>query len=301
MSYPYVTDILNALLGTHWQLPIPVFGLIVVVAVAAATLVARVEVARLCGQSRLPTGAAGIVPDLAMITGIAGIVGARLFYMLDHPAWFLSDPPAMIFSRSGFSIYGGLSLGVAAGMIFLRRRAIPIRPMLDAVAPSMMLGYAIGRQACEVVGDGDWGIAANMALKPGWLPDWLWAQSYEGNIAGVTIAPPGVYPTPIYESLAALILFGALWALRRHGHRPGYLFSLYLLFAGFERLLIEKIRINIEHPFLGLSLTQAETVSVLVIAGGLAGVLLTLKPRRPWIRIAFSIGVLSALSACMPR
>ena len=58
-------------------------------------------------------------------------------------------------------------------------------------------------------------------------------------IVGVVIRAPGVYPTPIYESLAALALFAVLWILRGHSHRPGFLFSLYLLLAGFERLLIE--------------------------------------------------------------
>jgi len=52
-------------------------------------------------------------------------------------------------------------------------------------------------------GDGDWGVVANMALHPQWLPDWLWAQTYENNVVGVVIQSPGVYPTPLYEALTA--------------------------------------------------------------------------------------------------
>lgn len=300
MSYPYVSDILNAVFGTQWHLPIPVFGLIVVGAIGVAAIVARSEVRRSERDRYLPATTHLLVSDLAIVSGLAGLVGARLFYVLDNLDQFLSDPASMIFSRSGFSIYGGLVLGVLAGVAFLRRRSIPLRPMLDAVAPSMMVGYGLGRLACQIVGDGDWGIASDMALKPGWLPDWLWAQTYQGNILGVEIAPPGVYPTPIYESAAALVLFGVLWAFRQHLHRHGFLFSLYLLLAGFERLLIEKIRINVEHSILGLSLTQAEIVSLLIIAAGLIGVLLTLRSRRRWTRVAFALGVLGALSACVP-
>jgi len=300
MSYPYVTDILNALFGTQWRLPIPVFGFIVVVAILMATFVARREVQRLGRDRKLPDTAHLIVSDLAMVTGLAGLVGARFFDVLDNLSQFVAAPAAMVFSRSGFSIYGGLLFGVLAGIVFLKRHSIPIRPMLDAVAPAMMIGYAIGRQACQVVGDGDWGVASDMALKPGWLPAWFWAQTYDGNILGVAIESPGVYPTPIYESMAAFALFGVLWAFRRHPHHAGFLFSLYLLFAGFERLLIEKIRINAEHAILGLSLTQAEAVSVVVIAAGLIGALMTLQTRRRWTRIAFSLAVLSALSACVP-
>lgn len=300
MSYPYVTDILNAIFGTQWHVPIPVFGLIVVGAIYIAAVVARYEARRLVRGGELPESAHLVVSDLAVVTGLAGLVGARLFYLLDNLDRFLADPLPMIFSRGGFSIYGGIALGVLVGVAFLRRRSIPIRPMLDAVASSMMIGYGLGRLACQVVGDGDWGIASNMAVKPGWVPDWLWAQTYEGNILGVEIAGPGVYPTPLYECVAALALFGVLWALRHNSHRHGFLFSFYLLLAGFERLLIEKIRINTEHSILGFWLTQAELVSVLIIVAGLVGILATLKTRRLWIRIGFSVGVLGALSACVP-
>ena len=66
----------------------------------------------------------------------------------------------------------------------------------------------------------------------------------DGNIAGAIIAPPGVYPTPIYEFSMALGFFWVLWRLRSHNHRAGYLFSVYLLLVGFERLVIEKTRVN---------------------------------------------------------
>jgi phosphatidylglycerol:prolipoprotein diacylglycerol transferase len=172
--------------------------------------------------------------------------------------------------------------------------------MLDATAPSMMLGYAVGRIGCQLAGDGDWGIASNMALKPTWLPNWLWAQTYDGNIAGVVIPEPGVYPTPIYESAAAFILFAVLLGLRSEVQRPTYLFSVYLIFAGFERLLIEKLRINPEHDWLGIQLTQAEAISVVLVVAGLLGVLLTLRGRRPWTRVLLVLGVATAVSACVP-
>jgi phosphatidylglycerol---prolipoprotein diacylglyceryl transferase len=300
MSFPYISDILNAILGTHWALPIPTFGVVVVTAIVIATGVARKEAQRLAALGRLPRSTHLVLGDLAVVSAVAGIIGARIFHVVDHWSTFVADPAAMVFSRAGFSIYGGLVFGVAAGVLFLKRRAIPIAPMLDATAPSMMLGYAIGRLGCQLAGDGDWGIAVNMALKPAWLPNWLWAETYAGNILGIVIPAPGVYPTPIYESVAALALFGALWALRSDKQRAGYLFCMYLLLAGFERLLIEKLRINPQHDWLGLQLTQAEAISILVILAGLAGVQLTLAGRRPWPRILFAVGIVSALSACVP-
>ena len=92
----------------------------------------------------------------------------------------------------------------------VRRWQLPVRPLLGAVAPAMMLGYAIGRIGCQVSGDGDWGIAANIARKPDWLPTWAWAQTYQNNIYAEAIAAPGVYPTPVYETLMGLACFALL-------------------------------------------------------------------------------------------
>jgi phosphatidylglycerol:prolipoprotein diacylglycerol transferase len=300
MSYPYLTDVLNAVFGTDWTLPIPTFGMLVALAFVIATRVAGANVRRLEEAGSLPPSAHLLVGDMVAISGLAGVAGARLFHILDNADQFMADPLALILSRGGFSIYGGLLAGIATGVLLLRRHRLPIPAMLDALAPSLMLGYAIGRLGCQLSGDGDWGIAADMALKPGWLPDWWWAQTYDGNMLGVVIAQPGVYPAPLYESLAALLLFGVLWALRSLPLRPGHLFSLYLLLAGFERLLVEKIRVNPRHEWFGVALTQAEIISVLLILTGMLGLLVAARGRRLWPRIALATGIVAALSACVP-
>ncbi|HEU4374665.1 MAG TPA: prolipoprotein diacylglyceryl transferase family protein, partial [Telluria sp.] len=166
----------------------------------------------------------------------------------------------------------GLIFGLLAGLVCVRRWKLPVRPLLDAVAPAMMLGYAIGRIGCQVSGDGDWGIAADMALKPGWLPTWAWAQTYQNNIYGEVLAAPGVYPTPMYETLMGLACFALLWALRKHPYRTGWLFSVYLALAGIERLLIEQIRVNPALDFGGIHLTQAELIASCLIVFGLVGI-----------------------------
>ena len=301
MSYPYLTDISNALFGTHWHLAVPNFGVIVAIAVVAATVVATRLVRSYEVLGRLPPRTHALVTDMVLVSTLAGIVGARIFDIFDNLDRFLANPLSMIFTRAGFSIYGGLCFGIVAGVIFVKRRSLPVIPMLDAAAPALMLGYGIGRLGCQVAGDGDWGTAANVVLKPSWLPHWLWAQTYDGNIAGVIISPPGVYPTPIYEFLMALGICWVLWRLRFRVHRAGYLFSVYLLLAGFERLLIEKIRINTRYEVFGAYITQAEAISFLLVIAGLVGVLATLRDKRFWTKVVVSAGVLAALSACAPH
>ena len=307
MSYPYISDFINHLFGTQWEFPIATFGSFVVIALVAATSLAKREVIRFERLGLLPKANTSpsifipthqIVSDLAMVCAISGIVGARIFHILEYPSEFLVNPIGMIFSGAGLSIYGGLIFGIVAGALFLKKRLVPIVPMLDALAPSMILGYGIGRIGCQLSGDGDWGQKANMALKPDIIPDWLWAQTYENNIVGVVIQSPGVYPTPIYEVFTAFFIFSILWVMRKSVYSKGFIFSSYLLLSGFGRLLIEKIRINSEYQLFGQSFTQAEFISVVFIIFGLLGILKTTRLKFT-IKTIFSVLVLSVLSACV--
>lgn len=296
MAYPYLSDLIRALTG--YDLPflhLPMFGALVACAMlaAAACLTAELSRMHLAGQLgkarrkvRAPDGGVAwietapgeIVGNLVPTVMVVGFAGARLFHILEHTDSFAADPWAMILSTSGFSVFGGLIMGTIAGLIFIRRWHMPPRQMLDAVAPAMMLGYAIGRIGCQISGDGDWGSASNMALKPDWLPTWWWAQTYQNNIFGEVIAAPGVYPTPIYETVMALACFAVLWAVRKHPFKAGWLFSVYMFLAGVERLLIEQLRVNPEFAIGPLHATQAEFVAALLIVAGLAG--MTLLTRR---------------------
>lgn len=276
MSYPYLSDVIKALAGVHVPLPIPTFGLLVAVAMLVGGRVLTAELRRQ-QASGLRTAINGqppqeIVGTLTIIVMVAGVAGARLFHILENLESFLSDPGSMLLTRSGFSIFGGLILGTVAGVVFIHKRDLPVLSTLDAAAPAMMLGYAIGRIGCQVSGDGDWGQVADMSSKPDWLPARAWAQTYENNIAGVLIPAPGVYPTPLYEAAACLLLFAVLWIVRRHPYRAGWLFSLYLVFAGVERLLIEQIRINNQlHLGWNIYATQAEMIAcVLIVIGATA-------------------------------
>ena len=264
MAYPYLTDVLHAL-GINLPLPIPTFGLMVGVAFFLGLHVATRETRRL-----VPDQSPDFMANVGMIGFFTGLIGARIFHILEHPREFLENPLALIFTRGGFTIYGGLIIGLLCGLVYVRKKGAPALTMLDAVSPGLMLAYGIGRIGCQISGDGDWGIEADLAAKPGWLPDWLWAQTYVGNIAHVPIDPPGVYPTPIYESVMAFIAFAILWRLRKQGHKSGWLFGLYVLLVGLERFAIEPIRVNTTYDIAGMAITQAQIISVLCMVAGIA-------------------------------
>ena len=289
MSYPYLSDLIKSITGTDTPLHMPMFGLCVALAmIVASTLLSR-ELSRMYAAGDIPsasisnTGSDGqkyrlevppqdVVPDLTFIVMLAGILGARLFHILEHLDAFSVDPIAMLLSTSGLSIFGGLIFGTCSGIFCVRKWRLPFRSLLDAAAPSMMIGYAIGRVGCQISGDGDWGIMANAEAKPSWLPTWLWSQTYDHNIYGEVIANPGVYPTPIYETAMALFCFFILWKLRKNPFQAGWLFSVYLIFAGIERFMIEQIRVNPVFKCSGILMTQAEIISVTLFLIGIAGI-----------------------------
>ncbi|HVI47362.1 MAG TPA: prolipoprotein diacylglyceryl transferase family protein [Chitinophaga sp.] len=115
----------------------------------------------------------------------------------------------------------------------------------------------------------------------GFLPDWFFASGYPHNVIreGVSlpgcdgqycrVLPVGVYPTPLYEIIACLLLFGVLWAIRRKVKIPGVLFGVYLVLNGIERFFIEKIRVNTKYDIFGFHPTQAEIISSLMVIGGI--------------------------------
>jgi len=102
MSYPYLSDLFRALLHIDVYAPIPMFGIFVAFAVLAATSVFRRAVLRAEDIGRLPGNAHLAVGDLAWVTLIAGILGARIFHVMDHLDVYQQDPAAMVFSRGGF-------------------------------------------------------------------------------------------------------------------------------------------------------------------------------------------------------
>ncbi len=113
------------------------------------------------------------------------------------------------------------------------------------------------------------------------LPDWLFAYSYPHNVNNEGIPlfgctwdyycnhlPLPVFPTPLYEIVVCLGLFGVLWSIRKKFIVPGRMFAVYLIMNGVERFLIEHIRVNTQYHFLGLNPTQAEIISLCLIISG---------------------------------
>jgi prolipoprotein diacylglyceryl transferase len=220
------------------------------------------------------------VGDMVIYAFIFGFLGAKIFHNLENIDDLMRDPMGALLSFSGLTIYGGIICATIPIWFYCKRNNM--RPILvaDAIAPALMLAYAIGRIGCHVAGDGDWGIA-NTNPKPfSWLPDWAWAYTYPNNVLGEGVQIPNcvgnycaqlavpAYPAPFYEVVASFILFLILWSIRKRIKKAGVLASIYLIFNGVERFLIEKIRVNTKYNLFGFHPTQAELIATLLIIGG---------------------------------
>ncbi|MFQ5569073.1 MAG: prolipoprotein diacylglyceryl transferase [Rhodothermales bacterium] len=304
--YPRISDIFPDLFGFNFPIPIHSFGAMVAVGFLLAAWVSGKELDRrhragLIGSVRVPVrrkkgqkekkgkrvamqeaSPSVLIQPMAIIAVISGVAGAKLFHILENFGRFMQDPLGMIFSTGGLTFFGGLIVAALAVIWYLRKKGLHVPTFADALAPGLILGYGVGRIGCHLAGDGDWGIAADVASKPGWIPSWLWVETYPNRIYNpIDFPETGVFPTPLYEFLMCAVLFGILWGLRKHPFKTGWLFSLYVVFTGIERFLIEQIRVNNEFDLFGLTATQAEIISVTLILIGVVGLVLTTKKVMP--------------------
>lgn len=232
-----------------------------------------------------------LMGNIIMIAAVAGLIGAKIFHNLENWDDFIKSPVESLLSFSGLTFYGGLIVGLAAVYYYAKSNKIKFIHLIDAGAPGLILAYGIGRIGCQLSGDGDWGIV-NLAAKPEWmgfLPDWTWAYKYPHNVLseGVPIAncvgrhcmelPQAVFPTPLYESVMALLIFAFLWSIRKKIVQPGLMFSIYLVLNGLERFFIEKIRVNTLYNVSGFTFTQAELISTILVILGIVGIVWSIK------------------------
>lgn len=255
--------------------PITSFGVFMLLAFLTAGYVLRAELRRV-GED--PEKAW----DFVFMAVVGGILGAKGYYILLNWPRLLEDPAGLVLSRGGLVWYGGFLLATALVIWEIRRQKLPVPAVADLMAPALALAYAVGRIGCFLVGD-DWGLPTDSALGvrfPRGTPAST-VQNIE-QMFGVTVDPAliekygqvvPVHPTQLYEVGISTLIFFALWRIRDHGHRKGWLFLLWLVLAGLERFAVEFLRAK-DDRFFGI-LTLAQMISLGIVAFGLAGLLRT--------------------------
>ena len=184
---------------------------------------------------------------------VGGIVGARLWAVVENWDEAKDDILGSLFSGSGLVFYGGLLGGALCVLGWAAWRGVLDGKTFDVAAVPLAAAYAIGRIGCQLAGDGDYG--------ENW--DGPWAMAYPEGTVPTT---EEVHPTPVYETLSMGLVAWFLWR-RRDRLAPGGLFALYLVLAGAERFLVEFVRRN-DVVAAGLTLPQLVALAMMLGGGG---------------------------------
>ena len=194
------------------------------------------------------------VIDMCLCIIPAGIVGARLYYVLFELESYLKDPITILYIwRGGLAIYGAVIGGLLAAFIFAKVRKIRFLTLADVIAPGLVLAQAIGR----------WGNFFNQeAYGLPVTPEMLAAHPILGYFP-ISVAIEGTHyfdkavctacataangahlhlATFFYESAWCLIVFVVLWLTRKRVKHDGDTFFLYVLLYSLERTFVEGLR-----------------------------------------------------------
>jgi phosphatidylglycerol:prolipoprotein diacylglycerol transferase len=205
-----------------------------------------------------------LLGDLAIWLVIGAIPAARLYYVLFEWSEYANDPLQMVaIWQGGIAIHGAIIGGVVAALIFARLKRVPFWQLSDLVAPSLILGQALGRWGnffnSEAFG-GPTDLPWKLFIPPDRRPPEYTNYAY-------------FHPTFLYESLWDLMVFGLLLTLFFRGLKGthlkvGTITLVYAITYSIGRFWIEGLRTD--SLMLG-PLRIAQVVSLIEIFLGLAG------------------------------
>ena len=205
-----------------------------------------------------------VAQELALVSVICAIVGARLFFVFEHWDRFDDDLAGIVLdiTEGGITLYGGLIGGVLGGVIYGLYHRWPIGIGLDAAGPGMILGQGLGR-----IGDLINGEHLSTASD---LP-WAFVYTHPDTLGELG---QSVHPTAGgYELLGDFIILALLlFVARRFLKVPGWLFCTYAVLYSVMRFGLSELRFD-EQTIDGIPVPQIVAAVVIGIAIILAGVL----------------------------
>jgi phosphatidylglycerol:prolipoprotein diacylglycerol transferase len=215
---------------------------------------------------------------LGMEVFLWGIVGARLFYVIEYHSqffqpgrtWLESLGAVLNVAGGGLVVFGSLPTAALAAWRFAGRRGLSLPRLADCIAPGLLLGLSIGRLGCFLNGccyggpcDLPWAVRF-----PPESPPWL-DQAARGLLpaaagGGVPWSLP-VHPAQLYAAVDAVILAILAVCYTPLARRDGEVFALVLTLHPISRLLLEAIRVD-EPPALGTPLSISQLMSLVLLA-----------------------------------
>jgi phosphatidylglycerol:prolipoprotein diacylglycerol transferase len=236
---------------------------------------------------------ADTILSLATVVFLWGLVGARLFYVIEYherffgPGMTLRDSLAAIvnISAGGLVVFGSLPTAGVAAWLFARGRSLDFARLLDCVAPGLLVGLALGRVGCFLNGccyGGPCELPWAVRFPPE-SPPWI-DQAQRGLLPGAADGASWslpIHPAQLYAAIDAALLAAVAIAWTPLARRDGEVFAVVLTLHPVSRILLERIRVD-EAPALGTPFSISELVSlVLLLAAALLWGYILRSPVRP--------------------
>ncbi|WHH60160.1 prolipoprotein diacylglyceryl transferase [Petroclostridium sp. X23] len=197
--------------------PVHFFGLMIAVGMLAGIYVAYIEAKRKgLNVDKLF--------DIVLYSVIAGIVGARVFYIVFYNfGYYIKNPIEVIkINEGGLSIHGGLLAAFIVSFLYIKKHKLNFFRYADAIAPAVILGQGIGRVGCDVFG--------KVMTTP-----LSWGIEYQGQL---------LHPAQMYEFVLDYLVFFILWRMRKSVKYDGQIFLWYVILFSINRGIVELFRIN---------------------------------------------------------
>jgi len=236
-------------LGLRW------YSVAIMLAIVAATFIAAREAAK---RGFIADDIYAMVPLVVM----GGLVGARLFHVIDRWEFYAANPLSIFqLQQGGLAIWGGLFGGAVVVLIYARLKRLPLRRLADSLVPALLIAQIIGRFGCIVNGDAYGDVTS--------LP-WAFIYVHPGAVIPDRLFAMPTHPYPVYEMLwNGAVLLGLL-AFRRRFRADGMLFLSYLSFYSVGRFLLSFVR---RENLIFWDLQQAQLLAMMILIISLGALL----------------------------
>lgn len=195
--------------------------------------------------------------DIAFWTIIFGLIGARLYYVVQSGWWWYLTHPLHIFAiwEGGMAFFGAIFAALIVLIVMARRHHINFWDLLDAGVLFAAVGQPIGRLGNVMNGE--------ILGPPSDLP---WAIRYTNPASMAPHLGVAYQPANLYEALGTLLILGVLLLLRRRGVASGILGLTYLVLYPVSQLILFYWRTDYETPAILWGLKQAQLTSLVMLA-----------------------------------
>lgn len=264
-------------------LPVRGYGVMVLAGAAAGVAMATYRAQR-AGIDR------ELIWSMAFWLFIGGMIGGRAFYVIEYWQKFHASTlretllRVLNFPEGGLVVYGAFIGGVIAVLYFIRKNGLPMLATFDLIAPSMMIGLALGRIGCFLNGccyGGPTSLPWAVRFPAGSPP--FADQSESGLIAAGAASSVPIHPAQLYSAITAALIGWVLWSYYPFRRRDGQVIGLMLALYPVSRFLEEIIRTDEPAVFgTGLSISQNISLAIFVAGIGLLFYLAKQPQRIAW-------------------